>query len=600
MRGDGVNAVETGLVRQRLAGSVLVLALRHPPVNALSVAVRLGLLDGLIRAEADAAVKAVLLVGDGRVFSAGADIADLDAEPAQPLLSEVCTRIEACTKPVIALLRGAVLGGGLELALAAHYRLAHDQARLGFPEIALGLIPGAGGTQRLPRLIGAEQALRMLLSGKSVPATEALAMGLVDQVVDEHPMVSALQLAGTDLPPRPTMAGRRGLRETVFYQAAVRRIRAQPSAETSAAARAIDCVEAALLLPAEQVLQFERSAFEDLATSPQSAALRHVFRAERRASHCPAAIAAPRMPNLTRIGIWGASRDSADLALRALQAGLRVTLADPVRDHLTSALHHIAARADKAVEAGRMTSEARDADWARLNSTLLPSGLLGADLIVTPAQAGPLPDTPQAVPQIALGRLPEDPTGCVGLSLGAGRNGLIEVLLDRNARPAWVARAVALAQRMGGRVVFCGPGGPISVALHTALTDTLTHLRDTGTPADTIAALRAQFGAEPQDARHASPPALIRTCLAVLANVGARLLDSGTAHRPGDIDAVAVLSGLMPRASGGPMFQADLRGLLVLRADLRAAGDAPLFTPHPLIDRLISGGGRFTPRAPAA
>ena len=182
MRGDGVHGAETGLVRQRLAGSVLMLALRHPPVNALSVAIRSGLLEGLIRAETDAAVKGVLLIGDGRVFSAGADIAELDADPAEPPLTDVCSRIETCTKPVIALLRGAVLGGGLELALAAHYRLAHHQARLGFPEISLGLIPGAGGTQRLPRLIGAEQALRMLLSGRSVPATEALTMGLVDQV----------------------------------------------------------------------------------------------------------------------------------------------------------------------------------------------------------------------------------------------------------------------------------------------------------------------------------------------------------------------------------------------------------------------------------
>ena len=599
MRGDGVHGAETGLVRQRLAGSVLMLALRHPPVNALSVAVRSGLFEGLIRAETDAAVKAVLLVGDGRVFSAGADIAELDADPAQPPLTDVCSRIETCTKPVIALLRGAVLGGGLELALAAHYRLAHHQARLGFPEISLGLIPGAGGTQRLPRLIGAEQALRMLLSGRSVPASEALAMGLVDQVVDEHPIVSALQLAGTDLPPRPTMAGRQGLRDPLAYQAAVGRIRAQPRHATSAAARAIDCVEAALLLPPEQGLYFERAAFDDLRTSPHSAALRHVFRAERRASQFPAAIAAQRMPDLSRIGVWGASRDSADLALRALQAGLRVTLADPVRDHLTSALHRIAARADNAVEAGRITSEARDADWARLNSTLLPSGLLGADLIVTAAQTGPLPDSLHAVPQIALGCLPADPTGGVGLCVMAGRHGLIEVLLDRDARPVWAARATALAQRMGGRMVFCGPGGPISVALHAALTATLTHLCDTGTPPDTLAALRAHFGADPQDPRRLPPPALTRTCLAVLANTGAALLDSGCAHRPGDIDAVAVLSGLMPRAMGGPMFQADQRGLLLLRADLRAAGDAPVFAPHPLIDRLISGGGRFTPRTPA-
>lgn len=592
MRGDGVQSGQSGLVRQRRFGPVLLLGLRNPPVNALSAALRQALIAGLDGAYADEAVQAVLLTGDGRVFSAGTDLADLDKPPTLPLLADVCRRIEEGTKPVVAILRGTVSGAGLELALAAHYRLAEPQARLGFPEVTLGLVPGAGGTQRLARLVGAEQALRLLLSGRSVDAPEALAMGLVDQVLMSTVMARALRFASEIPALRPTLAGRAGMRDPLAYQAAVARARQSHSApHPPAPGRAIECVEAALLLPTEQALAFERAAFDDLSGSPEAQALRHIFRAERRAAAVPAQVAAHPVPPLTHIGLWGAAGGSADLAGRALRAGLRVTLADPVRDTLAAGLRRIAEGAEAAMAAGRLTATARDADWARLTSLLTPDGLAGVDLVLVRPETGPLPDSLRGLAQIAVGGLSPDMATGVAVACHTGRKTPVEIAAGRAADPTRVALALALAGRLGGGVVFTGAGGPIAERLNGALASALDHLAQAGTPPATLHAVQAQFRPAPAVAPPAT--AAMRLCIAVLANAGAQMLREGCAHRPSDIDAVAVLSGLMPRWQGGPMHQADGRGLLLVRADLRAAGQGAPFPPDPLIDQLITEGRRF-------
>ncbi|MGV5669727.1 enoyl-CoA hydratase-related protein, partial [Burkholderia pseudomallei] len=172
----------TGTVTRERRDKVLVVTIDHPPVNALSADVRRGLVDALDAADADAAVGAVLIVGAGRNFIAGADIREFGKPPVPPLLPDVCNRIETSGKPVVVALHGAALGGGLEVALAAHYRLAVPGAKLGLPEVQLGLLPGAGGTQRTPRLIGAKAALELMLSGRHASAEEALALGLVDRL----------------------------------------------------------------------------------------------------------------------------------------------------------------------------------------------------------------------------------------------------------------------------------------------------------------------------------------------------------------------------------------------------------------------------------
>ena len=170
----------TSVVELRQDGDVLLVSVNNPPVNALGAAVRQGLMAAMEQADASAAVKAVVIVGQGKAFIAGADIREFGKPPVQPFLPDVCNRIEACSKPVVAVIHGAALGGGLEIAMSAHYRLALPGAKLGLPEVSLGLVPGAGGTQRAPRLMGVKAATELMLSGQQIGAKAGLAAGLVD------------------------------------------------------------------------------------------------------------------------------------------------------------------------------------------------------------------------------------------------------------------------------------------------------------------------------------------------------------------------------------------------------------------------------------
>jgi len=285
------------MVRQERQGAVAILVIDAPPVNALGAAVRAGLVARLAEARADPGVSAVVVRGEGRMFSAGADISEFGKPSLAPILPEVIAAVEAMTKPVVAALHGAALGGGLELALGAHARVALVGSSLGLPEVTLGILPGAGGTQRLPRLIGAEAALRMMLTGRPVTAVEALDIGLVDRVVEADLTGAAMKLAldlarqGLSVPTRDRCDG---LGDPAAYGAALLAARATADPRQPAQARIIDCVAAARDLPFEQGLQRERAAFVDLVASPEAAALREAFREKRRlAREAAAALSAP-------------------------------------------------------------------------------------------------------------------------------------------------------------------------------------------------------------------------------------------------------------------------------------------------------------------
>ncbi|HEX9859001.1 MAG TPA: enoyl-CoA hydratase-related protein, partial [Paracoccaceae bacterium] len=378
---QAVRQVRVGPESGRAGGVVLELIIDNPPVNALSHAVRVGLAAGIAAAGADASVMAVVIRAEGRTFPAGADISEFGKPALAPLLPDLCNLVEACAKPVVAAVHGTALGGGLELALAAHFRLARADARLGLPEVGLGILPGAGGTQRMPRLIGAEQALRLMLGGRPIGAAEALALGLLDRVVEDGLEAAALAMARAAMGqvPVPTRERRDGMRDGVAYQAAVAAARLhQHGARLPAPERIVDCVEAAQLLPFDQGLAYERRAFTDLVATPEAAGLRHAFFAERAAARMPEAGAAPRA--LREIGVAGSG--GADLTLTLLQAGFAVTLAEADRPALVAALEAIAARQEEAVQAGRRSPGARDADWARLQPAAGAGALAEADLVL--------------------------------------------------------------------------------------------------------------------------------------------------------------------------------------------------------------------------
>ncbi len=275
------------LVRFRVIDGIAVVTLDAAPVNALSAPLRAGLWEVFKRIDANPDIKAAVLMAAGRMFSAGADIREFSQPASEPSLSQLCNHIEACSKPVIAAFHGQALGGGAELLLAAHYRLASPDARFGLPEVALGLVPGAGGTQRLPRLIGAERALQLMVSTSSIEAGVAHRVGLVDGIVQgdlgSGAIAFANNLIAREQGPRPTRANRTHFQDGRAHAAAIAHARdSLKDNPLHAPERVVDCVEVAALLPFDAGLAFEADSFSRCLEHPQSVALRHVFMAERK------------------------------------------------------------------------------------------------------------------------------------------------------------------------------------------------------------------------------------------------------------------------------------------------------------------------------
>lgn len=376
----------TGEVRIATGEGIARITIDNPPLNLLGAAVRRGLARALDAALSDSAVKVVVLTAAGRTWPAGADMREFGRAVEAPPLRDLCARVAASPKPVIAALQGSVLGGGLELALAACLRLAEPGTELGLPEVTLGLLPGAGGTQRLPRLIGAKPALGLLLSGLSVAAARAAEMGLVDAVTEggAEPAAEAIArsyLAGeADLPTTAErFAGRRFDPEGWLSAVAAARAGLGP-ARLPAPGRIIDCVEAALLLPEDEGFAFEATAFEDLLATPEAAALRHVFLAERRARRQPD-LGGAKVRQVFRAGVVGGGGAAAELAVALMALGIDVTMLGADGPALSAGLARVAALLEREVAGGRLSAAARDAGWAQIGGTVVPGDLATSDLI---------------------------------------------------------------------------------------------------------------------------------------------------------------------------------------------------------------------------
>ncbi len=374
-------------VQTRLQGDVLVVRIDNPPVNALGAAVRQGLRDAIGEAESRADVQAVLIVGEGKAFIAGADIREFGKPPVEPSLPEVCQRIESCGKRVVAAIHGAALGGGLEVALAAHYRVALPGAQLGLPEVNLGLLPGAGGTQRAPRLMGVKPAAEMMLSGKPLSAKAALAAGLVDRLVDG---------------PDPVAAGLACVQELQAAQAPLRRTRDVAIADRAAALadldalaadtakksrglfspqKIVECVRNAVELPFDEGMQRERAAFMECLASPQRAGLIHAFFAEREVAKVPEAKAAAPRP-VASIAVIGGGTMGAGITVSALDAGLPVTMIERDDASLARGRAHVEKVYDGLVAKGRMAAEAKAAVMARYTGSTRYEDIAAADLVI--------------------------------------------------------------------------------------------------------------------------------------------------------------------------------------------------------------------------
>jgi len=368
-------------------GEIAVITLNSPPVNALSSALRSGIKLAMDQALADTDAKAILLICAGRTFVAGADISEFGKPPSGPSLHEVIDQIEAAPKPVIAAIHGTALGGGLELALACHYRVAVPSAKVGLPEVKLGLLPGAGGTQRLPRLVGAEKALEMITGGDPIPAKAALALGCVDVVVGEDSLRSdALAFARDVVAQNKPLKKVRDLSDKLktaadvfanFRKANARRFRGFQAPENC-----IKAIEAAVTLPFDQGMARERELFMELLQGNQSASQRHVFFAERQVwKIADVPDDTPKLP-VKKVGIIGAGTMGGGIAMNFVNAGLAVTIVETKAEALERGLGVIRKNYEATAKKGRLTMEAVEQRMGLLSGSLDLSSLSDCDLVI--------------------------------------------------------------------------------------------------------------------------------------------------------------------------------------------------------------------------
>jgi len=371
---------------------IAVITIDNPPVNALSPGVPEGILTALDTAERDPSVRAIVVIGGGRTFIAGADIKELEEAARNPAaggpdLHPLLTRIEDCAKPVIMAIHGTALGGGLEIAMAGHYRVAVADASLGAPEVNLGIIPGAEGTQRLPRLVGVAAAVEMCVSGRPIKAPDALRLGLIDKVMDGELLSGALDFARDVAGERVrktrekndnlgSAAGNAALFAAGRAQAGkIRRNQTAPLA-------ALEALEAATTLPFEEGCKKEREIVRRVLAGDQAKAMIHIFFAERAVARVPGISKNTATYPISNVGIIGAGTMGGGIAMACANAGISVLLKETEQAALDRGMATIRKNYDSSVKKGRFPQAVMDQRMALIHPQLTYDGFNQADLII--------------------------------------------------------------------------------------------------------------------------------------------------------------------------------------------------------------------------
>ena len=368
-------------------GDIAVVTIDNPPVNALSAAIRVGVFNAFKALKHDDSVAAVVLACAGRTFVAGADISEFGADTFDGDLNEVCPYIEQLGKPVVAALHGTALGGGLELALGCHYRIATRTTRLGLPEVTLGLLPGGGGCQRVPRLIGVAEALDFMIAGVPITAAEALGKGMIDAVVEgdlnHEALVFARKLVADKAPLNQASAKPIDPASYAPSLFADRRAELGKKARgTFAPLKIVDCIEAVVTLPFADAVLLERKLFLECMHSPQSTALRHAFFAEREAGKILGLAKDVVLRTVRKIGIIGAGTMGGGIAMNFVNAGLPVVLLEVKPDALERGVGVIRKNYETTASKGRMTLEQVEQRMALLTGSLDYADLADCDLVI--------------------------------------------------------------------------------------------------------------------------------------------------------------------------------------------------------------------------
>ncbi|MGI9388962.1 MAG: enoyl-CoA hydratase-related protein [Boseongicola sp.] len=478
-------------------GDVTVVTIANPPSGVLTPEVRKSIQDAIKEAENDTSCNAIVIAGEGGAFAMGTGLDVGEDDPAgAPDLGVLCDQIEACDKPIVAAISGPTLGNGLELALATHARVASPSARLGAPEITIGLVPGSGGTQRLPKVVGGLAALKMLLSGRSVNGTSATKLGLVDKLTESDVIETAVQYARELVESEATLARSSQRRDrlgagSAFLEAVAEHRRLASVSPLDAPLRMIECIEAALLLPYDVGRGLEIAAFEDLVASEHSRSLRHIFAAERRLiATSRAQDRAPSRP-LSAIGIIGARGIGSEIAVACLDAGFSVSVAEKSDAALEAGINRIIKHYDAQVAAGKLKEESVEATLDRLNAVVGFGTLAEADVIIDPGPFVPksviaeldavmkagavLATGTESVDVATIAAATRRPGDVVGLRLypGMQKNRLAEIIPSKTTAPRALSTARALARKLDRLVIETGPGPDgigqrITEALHAA------------------------------------------------------------------------------------------------------------------------------------
>jgi len=378
----------TDMVDLETRDGVAVVSVDNPPVNALSEGVRTGLYEAVTQTDADDAIKAIFIICKGRTYIAGADIREFGMPPRGARLSEVQAAIEGASKPVISAIHGTALGGGLETALCCHFRVAVSSAQFGLPEVKLGLLPGGGGTQRLPRVVGVQKALEMMTSGDPVGADFALACGLIDEIVNDL-MEDGLAFTQKVVEEgRPTLKVRNcnekieAARKDSELFATFRKSIARKTRGFKAPEAIVQCVEDAVSKTFDEGIQGEQERFAGLVTGPQSAAQRYYFFAERQANKIPNLPKDLELIPVKTVGIIGAGTMGGGIAMNFLNVGIPVIIVETTREALDRGLAVVRKNYNRSASRGRITMDDVEKRLAKLTPTLNLEEIANCDLVI--------------------------------------------------------------------------------------------------------------------------------------------------------------------------------------------------------------------------
>jgi 3-hydroxyacyl-CoA dehydrogenase len=377
----------SNVVSYELNGNIGIIRVNNPPVNALARVVRQGILDAVTEAQKDAS-EAIVLCCEGRTFIAGADITEFGKPPMEPGLPEVLTVIENSSKPVIAAIHGTALGGGFEVALACHYRCAVASAQVGLPEVKLGLLPGAGGTQRVPRVAGVKAALDMITSGNPIAAGKACEMGLVDEIIGDADLVAGAIQYAKDL--AESGAPLKRIRDISIDPASIepgffdkaRKEQAKRARGQIAPDRIVTAIEAAVTLPMDKGLERERELFKELVTSPESAALRHIFFAERQAAKIKDLPADTQSRAINKVAIIGGGTMGGGIAMCFANVGIPVVMVEINDEALSRGLGIISKNYTITVQKGKLAADMMQERLDLITGTTDYSALADVDLVI--------------------------------------------------------------------------------------------------------------------------------------------------------------------------------------------------------------------------